>query len=134
METASIALNDAGQSVVMEQTLQRPRAEMIALSFLIDEVGIGEENAARLISSDMIGVQHILEGHGTATEEEAKAMRAVIAIQSLLLSAYTPRGVLCWMMGHNPDLGGESPEDVLSEAEEGALSRVLGAAYGRIVS
>lgn len=118
----------------MAAIIDTDMAERLAASFLVDRLGVDHGVAARLLDTDVREVVDILEGRGTTSDEARRQMRAVVAAQSLLLSAYTPDGMQRWFETPCPELNGRSPLVRMGDGDPTANGDILAAAYARISS
>lgn len=112
--------------------IPQERIDRMCMAFLVDRVGIGHEAAARLIHTDLRGLDDVLEEKGSADARGRSSLDGLAAIQSLLLSAYSPETAVRWMKEANEDLDHATPSYVLSSGVPDAIGRVLGATYRRI--
>ena len=117
----------------MAATIERTRIDRLAVAFMLDHVGLDEASVARLLDVGPEGLAAILAGHG-APDASHHAVDGLAAIQSLLLSAYTPEGAARWMTGRAPELGMRVPAGILAGGAPDAVDEVLRAVVARVAS
>lgn len=118
----------------MEQMLEIPEAVRLTTGFLRDRVGMTEQAIATLIGIDDAAGPRPPEKDIHADAQAWRNTRGLLAIQSLLLSAYTPAAAAAWMRQPSARLEGRSPREILSTGTEDAVSRVLAATAARIAA
>jgi len=118
----------------MVTTLDTARIDQLAIAFMVDRVGVDHDTMAALLDIDLEQLVDILENRGETPRSARSGVDAFVAIQSLLLSGYTPDGAVEWMNTASPNLDGASPRSVLMRDEGRSVATVLRAAYDRMSS
>lgn len=118
----------------MDTVMDTPRNARLAAAFMVEHVGFDREDMAKALRTDATEVSGILDERGCTRPETAKAMRGIMAIQSLLLSGYTPLGAASWFNEPSRDMGGRAPSETLVSGDPAAIATVLRSAYDRIAS
>ena len=114
--------------------IEGSHAEQLAVAFMVDDIGIDHEVMANVMGTDVQEIVAILEGKGTQTPAAQKAVRGLVAIQSLLLSGYSVHGARAWFETANPLLSARSPINVLKSGDTAAIALVLRAAFERMAT
>lgn len=118
----------------MAATLDRPRIDQLAVAFMVDRVGVDHDTMADLLGVDLAQLVDILEGREATRRQAGSGVDGLMAIQSLLLSGYTPDGAVLWMNTPTARLDGNAPLSVLMRGKPESISIVLKAAYDRMSS
>ena len=118
----------------MAATLDRPRIDQLAVAFMVDRVGVDHDTMADLLGVDLAQLVDILEGREATRHQARSGVDGLMAIQSLLLSGYTPDGAVLWMNTPTARLDGDAPLSVLMRGKPESISIVLKAAYDRMSS
>ena len=130
---ASITTPNGGQ-FDMQQEIDRKRVERLATAFLTDRVGLDRTCVASLLAVTPDEMDGILAGRGAPEGEPFRRINALVATQSLLLSAYTPDSAVRWMREDPITSDGLAAVDVLRTGAPEAIGIVLNGAYQRMAS
>lgn len=117
----------------MQQILGHNDTARLTLGFLSSEVGMPRPSLANLLGVNAGDIDAVIDGKEVDLHHKAcKAIRGLAAMQSMLLSGYTPKGASAWMRHPCRTLSGRSPREVLNSGDPAAIAMVLRAAVARM--
>lgn len=118
----------------MQDEIPQQRIDQMAVTFMADHAGMGRDDLSALLGMTHSEIMEVMNGKAAAPAHSQRAIRGLVAIQSLLLSGYSPAGAGAWMKSPCPQISGRIPCDVFASGDPAAIAIVLRAAYDRMAS
>lgn len=115
----------------MDTMIDRRTMTRLTLAFLVDHAKMDATAIAQTTGISRADLDLVLAGEDPTLSKNAdRAIDKMAAMQSMLLSAYTPASAALWLTTPTTLLSGRVPIDVMIESD--GIDRVLNASIRRV--